>query len=184
MATPSPSIETQGRTTQSDRGVTRSYSGTRTAEGATVTVWTCADNGNVISSYQLPWRLDLANHSPTGLEWGYPGSGPAQCALAILADLTGDDAYAKARYQEFKFQVVAKLPHPGWVRVFDKWVEERPLPEEDRDIYRPVTDVDREIAESYPSDCCGTPCAYRPERVQAKYRAFAVCTKCGRAAEI
>ena len=26
-------------------------------------------------------RLDLWNHSPTGFEWGYPGSGPAQSAL-------------------------------------------------------------------------------------------------------
>ena len=31
-------------------------------------------------------RLDLWNHSPTGFEWGYGGSGPAQLALAILAD--------------------------------------------------------------------------------------------------
>lgn len=31
-------------------------------------------------------RLDLANHSPTGFGWGYNGSGPAQTALAILAD--------------------------------------------------------------------------------------------------
>jgi hypothetical protein len=31
-------------------------------------------------------RLDLCNHSPTGLSWGYGGSGPAQTALAILAD--------------------------------------------------------------------------------------------------
>ena len=27
-------------------------------------------------------RLDLFNHSPTGFEWGYGGSGPAQTALA------------------------------------------------------------------------------------------------------
>lgn len=33
----------------------------------------------------LPPRLDLRNHSPTGFEWGYSGSGPAQLALAILA---------------------------------------------------------------------------------------------------
>jgi hypothetical protein len=33
----------------------------------------------------LELRLDLFNHSPTGFEWGYGGSGPAQLALAILA---------------------------------------------------------------------------------------------------
>ena len=31
-------------------------------------------------------RNDLFNHSPSGFEWGYPGSGPAQLALALLAD--------------------------------------------------------------------------------------------------
>lgn len=31
-------------------------------------------------------RTDLFNHSPDGFEMGYGGSGPAQLALAILAD--------------------------------------------------------------------------------------------------
>lgn len=59
---------------------------------------------------ELPGRQDLMNHSPTGLEWGYGGSGPAQAALAMLADATGDDAYALAMYQTFKEQVVGRLP--------------------------------------------------------------------------
>jgi len=29
---------------------------------------------------------DIKSHSPSGLEWGYGGSGPAQLALAIVAD--------------------------------------------------------------------------------------------------
>src|SRR5258708_37021638 len=37
-------------------------------------------------SEPLPLRLDLFNHSPTGFGWGYGGSGPAQLALALLAD--------------------------------------------------------------------------------------------------
>ena len=41
--------------------------------------------------------LDLFNHSPTGFEWGYRGSGPAQLALAILADHLGEDAAAVRR---------------------------------------------------------------------------------------
>lgn len=32
----------------------------------------------------LPLYLDEVNHSPTGFEWGYRGSGPAQLAYAIL----------------------------------------------------------------------------------------------------
>ena len=62
----------------------------------------------------LPWRLDLRNHSPTGPEWGYAGSGPAQLALAVLADLLGDGEAALSRYQRFKFAVIARLPYRGW----------------------------------------------------------------------
>ena len=60
-------------------------------------------------------RLDLRQHSPTRPEWGYSGSGPAQLALALLADFLGSDAEALALYQQFKAEVVARLPHAGWV---------------------------------------------------------------------
>jgi hypothetical protein len=59
-------------------------------------------------------RLDLWNHSPTGFEWGYGGSGPSQLALALLADHLGDDKQAVSLYQSFKSAVVAKLPGRGW----------------------------------------------------------------------
>ena len=49
------------------------------------------------------------NHSPTGFNWGYEGSGPAQLALAILLEVT-DKGTALQCYQEFKHQVIAKLP--------------------------------------------------------------------------
>lgn len=59
-------------------------------------------------------RLDLAKHSPTGYGWGYAGSGPAQAALAIVADaLRGDDARALRVYQLFKVEVLAGLPKAG-----------------------------------------------------------------------
>jgi hypothetical protein len=55
-------------------------------------------------------RLDLYNHSPTGFEWGYGGSGPAQLALAILVDHLGDIRDALNLYQRFKWDVIAELP--------------------------------------------------------------------------
>ena len=67
-----------------------------------------------VNGHPLPARLDLANHSPTGFEWGYAGSGPAQLALAILAHHLKDDEQAVALHQAFKFEVVAKLPKSGW----------------------------------------------------------------------
>jgi hypothetical protein len=60
-------------------------------------------------------RLDLYNHSPTGFEWGYCGSGPAQLALAILADHLADDRQALDVYQRFKWAVIVELPRKqGW----------------------------------------------------------------------
>jgi hypothetical protein len=59
-------------------------------------------------------RFDLWNHSPTGFEWGYGGSGPAQLALALLADCLGDDERACVLHQEFKRKVVANLHGRGW----------------------------------------------------------------------
>jgi hypothetical protein len=50
----------------------------------------------------LPPRNDLANHSPDGFNWGYGGSGPAQTALAILADALEDDDLALRYHQRFK----------------------------------------------------------------------------------
>jgi hypothetical protein len=59
-------------------------------------------------------RFDLRNHSPCGFEWGYCGSGPAQLALALLADATGDDEVAETYYQDFKQQIVAGLNKEVW----------------------------------------------------------------------
>lgn len=54
-------------------------------------------------------RHDLHNHSPDGLAWGYGGSGPAQCALAMCAEVVGDER-AQAIYQGFKRAFVERLP--------------------------------------------------------------------------
>jgi len=65
-------------------------------------------------------RLDLWNHSPTGFEWGYCGSGPAQLALAILADHCKDDERALNFHHRFKWAVIAELPGRGWTLTSDE----------------------------------------------------------------
>jgi hypothetical protein len=60
-------------------------------------------------------RTDLFKHCATGLDWGYAGSGPKQCALAMLADALGDDVRAIRVHGGFHFYVIAALPrHLPW----------------------------------------------------------------------
>jgi len=58
------------------------YSGKRGADANTVIVRRSGSTSSRPRALRL--RSDLFNHSPTGFEWGYGGSGPAQLALAIL----------------------------------------------------------------------------------------------------
>ena len=85
-------------------------SGHRKEDGCAVTV----EDGT--GSRGLDPRFDLRKHSLTGFEWGYGGSGPAQLALALAADVLGDDEAALDVYQRLKFRVVGRLPADGWTR--------------------------------------------------------------------
>ena len=85
------------------------YSGRREGQAAIVTV----------DGRRLNPRLDLWNHSPTGFEWGYSGSGPAQLALAILADHCSETAEALNLHQRFKWLVIAELPFREWILTSD-----------------------------------------------------------------
>ena len=85
------------------------YEGRPSKDGATVTV-----RQDGAEPKNLRPRFDLRNHSPTGYGWAYCGSGPAQLALALAADVLGDDDRAQEVYQDLKFQLVARLPEAGW----------------------------------------------------------------------
>ena len=75
------------------------YEGARSLAGALVTV----------DGRPLPLRHDLRLLSKAGFEWTYEGAGPAQLALALLADHLGDDAAALRQYERFMREVVANL---------------------------------------------------------------------------
>ena len=75
------------------------YRGGRSLDGAVVTV-----DGRMLAP-----RHDLKRLSSTGFEWTYEGAGPAQLALALLADHLGDDAQALTLYEQFMREVVAEL---------------------------------------------------------------------------
>jgi len=75
------------------------YEGARSLDGAIVTV----------DGKKLTPRLDLKSLSKAGFEWTYEGAGPAQLALALLADHLGDDRAVLAGYERFMREVVAHL---------------------------------------------------------------------------
>ena len=79
------------------------YRGRRTPRGAIVEAQTPAG-----AWHRLDPRLDLRNHSPTGFEWGYGGSGPAQLALALAASRL-PDLLAHTIHQYLKWTLVATL---------------------------------------------------------------------------
>ena len=58
----------------------------------------------------------VKNHSPDGFNWGYGGSGAGQLALAILLEVTDNEAVALACYQDFKTRFIAMIDsqHEDW----------------------------------------------------------------------
>ena len=82
-------------------------------------------DGNIIDT-----KIELKNHSPMGLSWGYNGSGPAQASLAVLCDFTKDDEFSLKYYMDFKNDVICQLPRKDCVIKYSKiqqWVNLKKL---------------------------------------------------------
>jgi Family of unknown function (DUF6166) len=99
----------------------------RGPDGVTVRVTEGDTTGIAFNEYPLALEPSLAvsNHSPTGFEFGYGGSGPAQLALAILMDFTGK-VPDPACYQAFKWMFIAPMKHPGGViagNKIEEWLD-------------------------------------------------------------
>lgn len=80
------------------------YRGSRSGYDRQVVV---VDGGKSVLSPEP--SQDVVNHSPDGFNWGYSGSGPAQLALGLLLDVTGDREIASRYYQLFKADAVAQF---------------------------------------------------------------------------
>lgn len=81
------------------------YEGHKTTD---IEVLICLESGEEYCLYPNASQK-IYNHSPDGFQWGYLGSGPAQLALALLFDTTGDKTLALRHYQDFKFEIIANL---------------------------------------------------------------------------
>lgn len=78
------------------------YEGKRLSNSE-VEVIVIVDEELEVYSYSLKHHV---HHSPTGFEWGYRGSGPADLARSILWDYLGKEPL-KVLYQSFKDTFVA-----------------------------------------------------------------------------
>jgi Family of unknown function (DUF6166) len=117
--------------------MSKGYEGLREASAGGAAVWVETSGPPPIRRPLSP-RFDLIRHSPDGFQWSYEGSGPAQLALALLADATRDDALAQRHYQDFKREIIAPLQGDHW-RITPaeiiRWVEaaeaRRGMPEDE-----------------------------------------------------
>jgi hypothetical protein len=89
-----------------DEGLTRTYSGTRLPNGKTSVR---------VDGEPLDTRMNFRKEASSTFDWGYSGrGGPAQLALAILADYFEDDERARRHYQDFVRRVIRGWPSEGW----------------------------------------------------------------------
>ena len=102
----------------------RVYCGTRSPNDYQPVLVTDIVDGS-LDPLPLDPSLKLRQHSPTGFAWGYLGSGPAQLALAILLDATGDEELAQRHYMSFKEDFVARWPEKWLITTsdIDAWME-------------------------------------------------------------
>ena len=83
------------------------YIGNRESDGCHV-----YENGREIL---LEPSYSLRQHSPTGFEWGYNGSGPHQLSLAILLDFTNNETRALQYYRQFVTDFVSQVDQDRFV---------------------------------------------------------------------
>ncbi len=77
----------------------------------------------------------VVKHSPTGFEFGYGGSGPADLALAILTDYVGAEK-AEDLHQGFKWLFIAPMTGNGrniLASEIDAWLKLREVHDEHDD---------------------------------------------------
>ena len=94
------------------------------------------NNDGTMTEISPDRSLSVYNHSPTGFEWGYGGSGPSQLALAIMLEVTDDDRKALNLYYDFKYDVIAGLADNQWtlpLEQIERWIaaqEEEDTPDD------------------------------------------------------
>ena len=105
------------------------FLGKRTAHGCKV--YRIYENMDIQEINPTRSRM-VYDHSPTGFEWGYGGSGPAQLALALLLETTDDEKLSSLLYQAFKNDMITRMHHTCWAidtELIQKWIKQQNLEE-------------------------------------------------------
>jgi len=109
--------------------------------------------------------LDVVTHSPSGFEWGYAGSGPAQLTCGLLLDYYDDEPFVREHYIAFRNRVISQLECDGsaacW-HLTGKEIDAAIATITDDIVALPdggggVTDASRELANGLPSRPAGLP---------------------------
>jgi hypothetical protein len=87
------------------------YMGYRLLGISYVFVWEAARPQKPV---RLDPRIDLWEYSPSRLEWGTEGTGPAQLALALASHCLGDDERAMRIHQQLKQVIRDELDRDMW----------------------------------------------------------------------
>jgi len=98
------------------------YRGRQEKNGGCLVTVTETYSGQVTSFDVLK---HIQRHSPTGFQWGFGGSGPADLALSILVDFahrTNQYIEAFRLYQGFKWDVIANIQ--GDLNITGKQIEQ------------------------------------------------------------
>ena len=99
------------------------FAGSRRKDESGVDVYFWDTDWEDTSPVPLKTYLDEISHSPTGFEWGYHGSGPAQLSYALLRtfltlasgyDIDAIKNMVWGSYQDFKRLYVSGFPKDGW----------------------------------------------------------------------
>ena len=88
-------------------------------DGASVTLAAVPDPADVVLFRGIDGAaratvVHIPVHSPTGFDWGRPGAGPADLALAVLTAVVDKDT-AERHGAAFASEVLARIPFAGGV---------------------------------------------------------------------
>lgn len=94
----------------------------------------CSRTAREKAVINIPQKIKF--HSPTGMEFGYGGSGPSDLAFNICTQYANSNVEGfmdsvRQVYQDFKWEFIAKMPWEGGTisgAAIREWLRERGVP--------------------------------------------------------